>query len=90
MCEYFFFRNECVLKNVFLSQVKDVCVQTREMEVITATHPEVQSCVQTVDTEVQSCVQTVDTEVQSCVQTVDTEVQTYLSFRLVRLGEDER
>ena len=48
------------------------------MEVITTVHAEVQSCAQTVDT-----------EVQSCVQTVDTEVQTYLSFRLVRLGEDE-
>ena len=43
----------------------------------------------TAHAEVQSCAQTVDTEVQSCVQTVDTEVQTYLSFRLVRLGEDE-
>ena len=78
MYEYFF-KNECVLKNVFVSQVRDVCVQTREMVAITTAHAEVQSCVQTVDT-----------EVQSCVQTVDTEAQTYLSFRLVRLGEDER
>ena len=78
MYEYFL-KNQCVLKNVFVSQVRDVCVQTQEMVVITTAHAEVQSCIQTVDT-----------EVQSCVQTVDTEVQTYLSFRLLRLGEDER
>ena len=45
--------------------------------------------VTTAHAEVQSCVQTVDTEVQSCVQSVNAEAQTYLSFRLVRMGEDE-
>ena len=74
MYEYFF-KNECLLKNVCVSQVRDVCVQTREMVVITMAHAEVQSCVQTVDT-----------EVQSCVQTVDTEAQTYLSFSSCEVG----